>query len=431
MKSIQRPLLSDGSNAMDVARPRHRFSSKRLWWISLVFFLCTFSVWAAIWLYNFKSSVAVDRETLIIDTARLGTLTLSVQAQGTFATQDVRVVSALQAGIVDRLAVKPGAVVKPGTIIAVMQSSTLLANALDARASLRAATANLEEARVEARAAVITQQTIENDTNASGEQASLQATSLGPLHRQGYVSDFTYRNAKIESQKLTNDLQSARAQVDVAKAAAKAKIAAAQAKLDQARAQVAADDSQVEALNIRSTSEGTVQSIDVDAGATVDKGAQIARIADTHNLKAVIRVAESDVGSVAVGMRVNMNGGDGQLVGRVSRIAPTADNGTVSVDVSLPQTPRYARPAQNIDATVDVATIRNVVIIARPAGAANHTSMAVFKLAKSGTRAVRTNIFVGRGSSDRVEILNGLRAGDVVIVSDMSAFLDKSDLEIR
>ena len=115
----------------------------------------------------------------------------------------------------------------------------------------------------------------------------------------------------------------------------------------------------------------------------------------------------------------------------MARIAPAAQNGTVAVDVSLPVLPPGARPDANVDGTIQVSQIANAVSIARPAGASDNSTLVVFKVVDGGRRAVRVRARLGRGSNDRVQVLSGLAPGDIVIVSDMSSYLDQSELRLH
>jgi RND family efflux transporter MFP subunit len=297
---------------------------------------------------------------------------------------------------------------------------------------VQVAQANLASARQQAQAAVLTQQTAVSDAQAQMEANVLQAKSLNELHRKGLVADVAYLQAQIQAKKSTNDVRASRAQVSVTAADTQAKVAAAQAQLDQAQAQLVANETQVEALTVRAATSGIVQSVDVDPGMSVAQNTAIARIADTRDLKAVLQVAESDVHAVVPGMPVRIDTGDGVVMGHVARIAPSAQNGTVAVDVTFARTlPSGARPDANVDGTIEIASIPNAISIARPAGASDDSTIDVFKIVDGGTRAVRVRVHLGQGSNDRVQILSGIAPGDTIIVSDMSTYQDQTELRLR
>jgi HlyD family secretion protein len=417
---------------MDVVRVRPRVLKKWMLPAAGVAILAVLMVWALASLLQSRAAIAVDRTSVLIDVARVGPLVLSVNAQGIFAPQYERVVSATQSGVVNQVFIKAGSVVAPGTVIAQMQNPTLTAAADNASAALRVAEASLASAREEGRASVITQQTQEDDAEAGHAQDALQAGSLAMLHGKGLIADIPYRTAQIQAQKSANELRASRAQVGVAGAEAQAKIAAAEAQVEEAETQLSADEAQVAALTIRAATAGIAQSVDVDPGTSIAQGAQIARIADVTALKAVLQVAESDAHAILVGMPVRVDDVNASAEGRVARIAPTAQNGTVAVDVTfLGLPPAGARPAANAQGIILLATIPNAVSIARPAGASDGTAIDIFKVVDGGTLAVRTRVTLGRGSYDRVQVINGVRSGDSVIVSDMSSFTDKPQLQLR
>jgi len=417
---------------MDVVRERKRAVPKAAYVVVGVIVLVGVLVWALSSLTHGQTGTVVDKSTLVLDTAHRGTLLRSVSAQGAFAPERVRIASATQAGVINEIFVKAGSVVEPGTLIAQMQNPSLEATATNARSALRVAQANLADAQQQAQAAVITQQGNLSDAQAQLQTNALQARSYAELNRRGLVATLTYQQAAIQARKSANDVRNSRAQVGVASADAQAKVAAAQAQVDQAAAQLAAAQAEVAALTVRAATSGIVQSVDVDPGMSVAQNTEIARIADTHDLKAVLQVAESDVHAVAPGMSTRIETGDGSIVGRVARIAPAAQNGTVAVDVTFSRPlPSGARPDANVDGTIEIAKIADATSIARPAGASDGSTVDLFKVVDGGARAVRVRVRLGQGSNDRVQVLSGIAPGDTVIVSDMSSYLDQNQLRLH
>ena len=433
MNTIRPKAVRERPATMDVVRARKGAVPKYVYPLLGITVLAALVVWALSSLAHSRGSgTVVDKSTLVTDVARLGTLLRSVSAQGAFAPERVRVISATQNGVVNQIFVKPGSVVEPGTVIAQMQNPSLDVAVTAAQSQLQVAQADFASARQQAQAAQLTQQSAYSDARAQMQQDALQAQSLASLHAKGLVSDLSYEQAQIKAKTSANDVRTSGAQVGVATADGQAKVAAAQAQVAQAAAQLQAARSQVEALGVRSASSGIVQTVDVDPGTSVNQNAEIARIADTHSLKAVLQVAESDVHAVIPGMTARIDTGNGIITGRVARIAPAAQNGTVAVDVTFPGAlPPGARPDANVDGTIEIATIPNAVSIARPAGASDNTTIDVFKIVDGGKRAVRVRIRLGEGSNDRSQVVSGIEPGDVVIVSDMSNYLDQSELVLR
>lgn len=413
-------------------RERKPTIPKAAYGIAAIAFAAVSVAWALGSLTHGHAGVVVDKSTVVTDVAIRGTLVRSVSAQGAFAPERVRVVPATQPGVVNAIFVKPGNIVRPGTVIAQMQNPAVQAANENAESALQVARANLTDARQQVRASVIGQQSSLDDARAQEQSDSLQAASYKPLYERGLLANLQYQQARIQARKSTDQVRSRAAQLGVVQADGNAKIAAAQAQVEQAAAQVDAARSSVDALTVRAGVSGIVQSVDVDPGTSVAPNTEIARIAGMRDLKAVLEVAEADVHFVEPGMQANIDTGNGIVQGRVSRIAPMAQNGTVSVDVTFPRAvPAGARPDESVNGTIVIARIRDAISIARPAGAADGDTLELFKVVDGATRAVRIRARLGQGSSDRVQVLSGVARGDTVIVSDTSNYSDQSELRLR
>jgi HlyD family secretion protein len=423
----------DRALTMDVARPRRLRLPRYAAQLGGALVLCALAAYALSALTRTHAGgAAVDRSLLVTDTVRRGTFVRTVAAQGAFRPDVVRIASATQSGVVDALFVKPGSRVTPGMPIARMENPALVAVAEGARAQLDVARANLASARQQARALQLTQRTALADAQAQAEQSALQARALGSLHASGLVPDLQFEQARIAAKKSAGDVTLSRAQLAVADSDAVAKVAAARAQVTQAAAQLAAAQADVAALTVRAAVAGIVQDVVVDPGSSVAQNTAIARVADTRSLKAVLQVPENDVRAVAVGMRARVDAGGGAAWGRVARLAPAAQNGTVAVDVTFARrVPNGARPDASFDAAIEIARTPSAVTLARPAAASDGATLELFKLIDGGTRAVRVPVRLGSGSSDRVQVLSGVSPGDVVIVSDTSAFSDQTEVRLR
>ncbi len=367
--------------------------------------------------------VPVARATLVTAVVRRGTLVRSIAAAGTLVPQAVHVVAATQDGIVESVAVKPGSAVVPGSIIARMSNPELDAAEIGARSAVDVARARLRSARAQAEAAVLTRRSDYTTALAQAQVDRTNLQSLQGLHRSGFVSEQSYQIAQIKATEASSQARVAKAEIDVGESQAAADVATAQAQLAQAIAQLAAQQTEIAALTARAATGGIVQSVDVDPGARVAAGAELARVADVRTLKAVLQVPEGQVREITLGMPARIDTGNGVVTGHVTRIAPTAQDGAVAVDVAFARPlPAGARPALNVSGTIDLATLPNVLSVARPAGANDDTSVSLYRIDATSNRAHRVRVRLGRGSADRVEILAGLRAGDTVIVSDTSAY---------
>jgi HlyD family secretion protein len=342
----------------------------------------------------------------------------------------VHVVASLADGVALGAPVRAGTRVSADTMLVRLANPDLAVAVVDAQAQLAAARAEVRSARAEADATRLDEDAALRSARAENEGAEVEYSADRDLSRQGLIGDLQTRSAQIKAAEDRDLVTIARDKIVSGGADSAAKIAVSQARVDQLTAELAARRAQLATLVVRAGASGTVQSIAIDPGQRVSSGTEIARIADDRDLKAVLQIAESDVRGVAPGQLVRIVASDaGQTLGRVTRLAPAAQNGTVAVDVALDRIPPGARADQNVDGTVIIRRAANVLSLARPANANDGSRIALYRLDRDATHAYRTEVTLGYGSDDRVRILSGLNAGDRVIVSDTSA-LDAPILRI-
>ena len=427
-----RPFPLNRPNAMDVVRPRKPLFSRLGVPAFVALVLVAGTGFALRGLVTAPSGTVVDRATIVTDVVRRGTLTRSVSAAGTFVPERVRLTAASEDGVVERVFVRPGAAVAVGTPVALLTNPALTERIIDAQSQVAVAQANLASARQVREANQLTRRAALADAQAQAQESAIQERSMSGLIEQGLVPALSYRKAQIEAEKGRNDVTINRAQLAVSAADDDAKIAALQAQLAQAQAALDAARAHAGALLVRAAAAGIVQTVAVDAGAHVAQGAELARIADQRDLKAVLQVPESALSAVLPGMPARIDTSLGTLAGRVARIAPAAQNGTVAVDVTFDRAlPAGIRPDGNVSGAIELARLPGVLSLARPANATDGAQLDAYKLVDGGTRAVRVRVKLGAGSNERIQVVAGLAAGDTVIISDTAPYAGATELRLR
>jgi len=382
-------------------------------------------------LHGASARPSVARTAIVLDRARVGPLVRAIRAPGELVTDRVHIVAATNDALVASLAVRAGSRVAAGTVIAELRNPDLDAAVVDAGAQVRAARAELESAREEARAARLDRDGAYRSAVADAQRANEESATDASLIRDGLIGRLAYRQATIKAGETRALAQIAARKIAVGAAHEAARIAVAQAAADRTAASLVAARARVEMLVVRAGSAGVVQAVSAEAGQRMALGAEIARIAEERDLKAVLHVAEGDMRGIAPGMRVALEtNGTGTLAGSIARIAPVAVNGSVALDVTLARIRPGMRPAQSVDGTIELLRLHHALTIARPVGAVDGTALALFRVARDGTHAYRTRVRLGTGSLDRVAVLAGLAAGESVIVSDTSAFAEQPELRI-
>jgi len=123
----------------------------------------------------------------------------------------------------------------------------------------------------------------------------------------------------------------------------------------------------------------------------------------------------------------------GLVKGHVTGInASSSDGRTRTVYVSLDgPLPEGAGADLPIDATIDIEKLDNILYIGRPVHAAANSTVSLFKLVKDGSEAERVSVKLGRSSVNSIEVLDGLKEGDKVILSDMSNYDSADRIRIK
>jgi multidrug efflux pump subunit AcrA (membrane-fusion protein) len=158
-------------------------------------------------------------------------------------------------------------------------------------------------------------------------------------------------------------------------------------------------------------------------GQRILAGSVLAKIAQPTRLKAELKIAETQVKEIALGLPATIDTRNGLLEGVVSRIDPAAVNGTVTVDVKLSSAlPAGARPDLSVDGTVELERLSDVLQMGRPVYGQPFSTITLFRINPDGKEALRVPVRLGRASVNSIEIVDGLQAGDRVILSDMSQY---------
>jgi HlyD family secretion protein len=364
---------------------------------------------------------SVDRATVWSDEVKRGPMLRDVRGLGTLVPEDIRWIPAQTDSRVDRWVLRPGATVKPNSVIMELSDPTLQREELDAEFQLKGAEADLANLKVQVDSDLMNQKANEAAVRSDYEQARLQHEVDEKLFNEGIGSDHTRNLSKVKEEQLAIRLKLESERTAVAADSAKARLAAQQAKIDEQKALYELKKSQVDALHVRAGIDGVLQLVPVEVGQHVTPGTNLARVADPKKLKAEIKIAETQAKDVVIGQTATVDTRNGIVTGHVSRVDPSVQNGTVTVDVQFEGLlPDGARPDLSVDGTVELENLKNVLYVGRPVHGASQSTISLFKLTPDGSEAVRTNVKLGRSSVNTVEILDGLQVGDRVILSDMS-----------
>jgi len=364
---------------------------------------------------------SVERATIVIDRVKRGPMVREVRGLGTLVPENTRWIPATTTGRVERIRLRPGTIVSEDTIILELSNPALEQELHEARLQLQAAEAGLAGLRVQLTSEALQQEAAAATIEADYQKATVQVEANEQLAAGQLIAAVTLRQSKLDAEQLARRFAIASKQMVIHAEATVARLAAQQSAVEQARARVALIKRQVDDLTVHAGATGVVQLVPVDVGQQVEPGTNLARVADPSRLKAALKITETRAKDVQIGQRASIDTRNGLVAGTVTRVDPSVQNGTVTVEVALDGVlPPGSRPDLSVDGTIEIERLDDVLYVGRPAFGRDQSRVNVFKLDAGG--ATRTTVNLGRGSVNTVEILYGLGVGDEVILSDMSAW---------
>ena len=374
----------------------------------------------------------LDPSTAVIETVKRGEMIRDVRGNGTLVPDVTRWVPAPGDGRVERILLKAGVEVDSSTVIAELSNPQLEQQATDTNLQVKAAEADQENLKVRLESEAMTQKSAIATINSQYSQAKIQLDADEILYKQQLVAELTVKISRVAVQDLANRLKVEQERLAVMSRSTSAQLNAATARLQQLRALATLRRQDVENLKVRAGTGGVLQQVLVTEGQQVTPGTNIARVADPNSLKAVLRVAETQIGGVRIGQKVIVDTRNGLIDGQVSRIDPAAREGTFEIDASLTgPLPPSARPDLSVDGTIELERLPDVLKVGRPAFGQAQQTIGMFVLTPDGTEAERRQVKLGRNSVSMIEILDGLKEGDRVIISDTSALDSYNRIRLR
>jgi multidrug resistance efflux pump len=408
---------------MDIARPDLKLKKKRrlIFWSAIV--VVSLGI-VTIAVGRLKPAAPeVERSTIWSDSVKRGFMLRQVRGLGSLipSQEFTRQLPAEIEATVVRVLKLPGSLVTADTVLLEMSNPQVEQAAVDAKLQLKAAEAEYQSLRVKLQSDLMNQKAGAATVTADYTQAKLQAETDKALYDLGVISGIAYKNSKSKADELTtrNDIEEER--LDINQKAIASQMAEQQAKVDEIRALAELKQKQLDSLRVRAGIEGVLVDLPMQVGQHVLPGTMLAKVVQPNHLMAELKIAETQARDVQIGQPALIDTHNGTVAGKVTRVDPAVQNGTVTVDVTLSdELPKGARPDLSVDGTIDLEKLENVLYVGRPAFGQENSTISLFKLDSDGKGAVRVPVKVGRASVNSIQILEGLHEGDTVILSDMS-----------
>jgi HlyD family secretion protein len=422
---------------MDIARPDIKQKKKRqlIVWVAVAVVVA--GLLAAGVARLKPPAPTVDRSTIWTDTVKRGPMVRQVRSStGVLAPREdsIELIPAQTDATVVRIRILPGAQVTPDTIIMDLNDPQLQQELLSARLGLTAAQADYKSLQAQLQSTLMDKKTAAAQVNANYTQDQLQAKTDKALFDLGVISGLQYQQSKSTADQLTVQHDLSQQQLDVNEKAIEVQLASQKTKIDQAQALLDLYEKQAQELQVRSSITGILAPLaaPVQVGEHVAAGTSVAEVIQRDKLKAALQIAETQARDIQIGQPATIDTHNGEIPGHVTRIDPSVVNGTRTVDVELDGAlPAGAVPQLSVDGTIDLERMKDVLYVGRPALGNEDSTLSLFRVDPDDKGATRVAVKVGRASVNEIQVIEGLKEGDTVILSDMSRWdsVDRIRLE--
>jgi HlyD family secretion protein len=403
-----------------------RRSQARIRWIRRIF--CGVIVLCAVsgisWYVSRLKPAAptVDRSSIWIDTVKRGPMLRQVRGLGKLVPEESIWIPAVAEGRVERKLLEPGAQVRSETILLELSNPQLEQEILNAEWEWKAEESSFAEMKIRLEREQLSQAADMAKLESDYEQAVLRCDANAELQKSGLISKLDMKRDDANREQLGNRLKIEKQRLVINKESIAAQLDRQRMKIDQRREIYNLRKSQFDQLKVRAGVEGVIQLIQVDVGQRVAPGANLARVANPNKLKAELNIPETQAKDIQIGQEVSIDTRNGLIPGRVSRMDPSVKDGTVTIDVRLEgELPKGARPDLSVDGTIVLEKLDEIVYVGRPVQGQPDSQVSIFKLDSDGKGASRVTVKLGRSSVNTIEIKEGLKPGDQVILSDTTA----------
>jgi HlyD family secretion protein len=266
--------------------------------------------------------------------------------------------------------------------------------------------------------------------NLEFKSASQNSARNRELHKQGLVSSELLSQAELQEEKNRYELK----QLDESKHNARQStdtqlegLALEMKTLEKERTEARR---QLELATTKSDRDGVLTWVVPEEGATIQKGAVLARIADLNSFRVQATVSDIHASRLLVGMPVRVKINEEFLEGDIASIDPTIKDGVITMLIGLKQkASSLLRSNLRVDVLIAAERKDRVLRIKKGPFANSEGLRDVFVI--RGDAAIKTPVRLGISSFEDYEVVEGLIEGDEVIISDMTDYLHAREVRLK
>lgn len=377
---------------------------------------------------------SVDKNIVWTDTVEQGLMLIQVRGPGNLIPEQIRWIPAQVQGRVERKLVQPGTEVTAQTVLVELSNPDVELQVLESERQLSAAEQQLVSLRTNLQTQDLNQQATIATAKAQYLQAKRDSAAFEELAKkgEGFVSETELKTAQERSEELQTRLDLERKRLEVMNESEGPQLAVQEDQIRRLRQIVAYQNARIASMKVRAGIDGVLQDMELEEGQWVLNGQTLARVMVPNRLKAELRIPQTQARNVVVGQVTMVDTRTDTIAGQVVRVDPRAQDGVVVVEVALLDSlPQGARSGLAVEGIIEIDRLDDVLFVGRPGYGQPHSTVGIFKLVEGGRYAERVNVRLGRSSVNHVEIVDGLREGDVVVLTDMSQWDAYDRVRIR
>jgi len=376
----------------------------------------------------------IDKDVIVFDEVQQGHFSVSVRGSGILVPENIQWLSSNIDARIDRIIVKPGKSVKKGDLIAELSNPRLQQLLEETHWELEAQIAESEAQKVGQKTALLFQKALMINAKLNFESSKLKQEAHNELVNKstGAVSKIDYEQTRLETIQLKQRWE---IQQDIFHSMQKNTLAqnnALAARINKMSKTLERAQQQVDSLMVYATIDSVVQEVPIEAGQRIRMGANIAKLAEQNSLIAELQIPELHIQDVAINQIVVIDTRNNKVQGIISRIDPAVVNGNVQVDVMFTEDlPRDARPDLTVNGEIKITEIADALFVNRPLLAQSQSMASLYKVTSDGNFAQRVPVKLGKGSVNKIQIIEGLEVGEKIIISDPSAWESHQKVRIN
>ena len=262
-----------------------------------------------------------------------------------------------------------------------------------------------------------------NSYEADVENAKRLFKAGGGTREDIEKAELNLKVAKLEKKQLENEIRSKQQTMQVEKKEAEIALAIQESELKELQRKL-------QLAEIVATRKGVVTWVNKNIGANVSEGEALARIADLSSFKIQGSISDNFIEQLRVGLTAIVKFNDSLIRGTVVNIQPAVQNNIVTFDIRLNERSNsMLRPNMKLDVYLVTAAKNNITRVFNGPTFRGASTQDIFVL--NGDKATRRKVQIGLSNFDYVEILDNVKPGEVIIVSDMSAFKNAREITIQ